>query len=247
MKSICRYLITGIFLLVLSFTIYFAQIMIFNKTEDTFFYLLQDIAFIPVQILIVTIIVNELMARSEKRSMLKKMNMVIGAFFSEVGTELLRHFVTYDMNCEEMKKELAIDSIWDENRFRNAVQYVKRHNYCLSCEGGALLELKAFLASKRTFMLSLLENQNLLEHTSFTDMLWAIFHLTEELDYRKNVECLSKTDCEHVIGDIKRAYGALVEEWLLYVFHLKTDYPFIYSLVTRVNPFCSDARAELRE
>ena len=49
---------------------------------------------------------------------------------------------------------------------------------------GNLDELKLFLISKRNFLLMLLENPNLLEHDAFTDLLRAVFHLTEELGFR---------------------------------------------------------------
>jgi hypothetical protein len=41
-------------LLVISAVAYFVQIIIFRRTEDTFFYMLQDIAFVPIQVLLVT-------------------------------------------------------------------------------------------------------------------------------------------------------------------------------------------------
>ena len=47
-----------------------------------------------------------------------------------------------------------------------------------------LQKSKIFLKEKRMFMLTLLENPNLLEHESFTDLLRSVFHFTEELDKR---------------------------------------------------------------
>lgn len=38
----------------------------------------------------VTVIIHRLLVEREKPAMLQKMNMVIGAFFSEVGTALLK-------------------------------------------------------------------------------------------------------------------------------------------------------------
>jgi hypothetical protein len=86
-----------------------------------------------------------------------------------------------------------------------------------------------------------LENPNLLEHESFTDLLWSVFHLTEELIYRANIRQLPETDYEHLASDIKRAYTLLVFEWLSYLKHLKDDYPYLFSLMVRTNPFDPDA------
>ena len=94
-----------------------------------------------------------------------------------------------------------------------------------------------FLIQKRGFLLRLLENPNLLEHERFTNLLWATFHLAEELEARESMKNLPGTDLEHIAGDIKRLYGHLVAEWVAYVEHLKSNYPFLFSLVVRMNPF----------
>ncbi len=92
MKRINWYLLLGASLLGLSVIAYLVQIAVFRRTTDTFFYLLQDLAFVPIQVLIVTLILNSLLVRREKQAMLKKMEMAIGAFFTDVGTALLWSF-----------------------------------------------------------------------------------------------------------------------------------------------------------
>ena len=114
---------------------------------------------------------------------------------------------------------------------------IKRHN---------LQDLKDFLMKKRQFLLNLLENPNLLEHESFTNLLWAVFHLTEELTHRKNLSALLKTDGEHLANDIKRVERLLVSQWLAYMKHLKSDYPYLFSLAMRTNPFDASASVEVK-
>ena len=106
-------------------------------------------------------------------------------------------------------------------------------------------ELKSFLVGKRGFLLGLLENPNLLEHETFTDLLWAVFHLTEELASREDVRQLADTDYAHLSGDIKRAYVLLISEWVDYMKHLKDHYPYLFSLAIRTNPFDPDASVEI--
>ena len=86
-------------------------------------------------------------------------------------------------------------------------------------------------------MLRLLENPNLMEHERFTDLLWAVLHLEEELEARTSLADLSPADEAHLELDVRRAYNALMAEWLLYVEHLKADYPYLFSLVVRMHPF----------
>jgi hypothetical protein len=87
----------------------------------------------------------------------------------------------------------------------------------------------------------LLENPNLLEHESFTELLWAVFHLTEETACRVDLKQLPDTDCQHLSGDIKRVYGLLISEWLAYMKHLRDNYPYLFHLAARTNPFNPDA------
>jgi hypothetical protein len=37
--------------------------------------------------------------------------------------------------------------------------------------------------------------------------------------------------------DVRRAFCALMAEWILYVEHLKLNYPYLFSLVVRMHPF----------
>ena len=82
----------GLLLILLSIFFYTVHYLIFRDKHHIFIYLLGDIAFVFIEVLLVTLIIHHLLGEREKRAMLKKLNMVIGAFFSEVGTPLLRHF-----------------------------------------------------------------------------------------------------------------------------------------------------------
>jgi len=98
-------------------------------------------------------------------------------------------------------------------------------------------KLRTLLTGKRVFLLGLLENPNLLEQEAFTDLLWSVFHLTEELSVRGDLKCLTDADGKHIADDIKRAYAILIIEWLAYMKHLKHDYPYLFSFAVRTNPF----------
>ena len=82
----------GISLLTVSVLSYFVQIEIFHDPHNTFFYMLQDFAFVPIQVLLVTLILNELLAHRSKQELRAKMNMVIGAFYSEMGYRTVTSF-----------------------------------------------------------------------------------------------------------------------------------------------------------
>jgi hypothetical protein len=246
MKHIKWQTTLGVSLVALSVCIYFIQIEIFRTPRDTFFYLFQDLAFVPISVLTVTLIIDQLLRVREKRALLKKMNMVIGAFFSEVGTTLLKSFADFDLHYDKIRGNLVITSDWSEEDFSIVRKRLGEYDYNVNSKKGDLESLKDFLIGKRDFLLRLLENPNLLEHESFTDVLWAVFHLTEELASRVDVRGLPDTDYKHLSADIKRAYISLISEWVTYMKHLKVDYPYLFSLAVRTNPFNSDASPEVR-
>jgi hypothetical protein len=163
--------------------------------------------------------------------------MVMGAFFSELGNRLLQDLLKYFDNRLEISKHLNITESWTKKDFQKAVDFAHHLKVEFDCRNIDLGGLKAFLAQKREFLLTMLGNPSLLEHDRFTDLLWAITHLDEELEVRPSLIDLPDKDLEHLAGDIQRLYDHLASEWLDYVQHLKSKYPFLFSLVLRTHPF----------
>ncbi|HEX2949120.1 MAG TPA: hypothetical protein VHV83_06080 [Armatimonadota bacterium] len=228
-------------LLSVSIITYLTQILLFHDARNTFFYMLQDFAFVPIQVLLVTLIIDELLRRREKQELQNKLNMVIGAFYSDMGTHLVKELSLVDAHSDYLRSVFSFGADWTDKHFANAQRQVCQHQYAIACQSSDLLNIRAFLLEKRSFLLALLANPNLLEHESFTDLLWSICHLTEELDARIDLTNLPKDDLTHLAGDIQRAYRLLLFEWLAYVKHLRNEYPYIYSLVMRTHPFLAKA------
>jgi signal transduction histidine kinase len=246
MKPSKWYLWLTLLLLLVSAAFYALQLAVFRKPHDTFFYMLQDLAFVPIQVLLVTLILNDLMARRERKQLLQKMNMVIGSFFSEMGSELITALSAYDTNFDLLRRTIKLDSTWKQDEFRTARDKVNSLHHAIDSRQADLSSLKALLLEKRGFVLGLLENQNLLEHQTFTDLLWASTHLNEELQFRPKLSGLPDADYQHLSGDIKRVYALLLAEWLEYANHLRRAYPYMYSLVVRRNPFNEENSAVVK-
>jgi hypothetical protein len=236
----------GLLLVLLSVFFYALHFVIFRDMHHIFIYLLGDIAFVFIEVLLVTLIIHHLLSEREKRAMLKKLNMVIGAFFSEAGTSLLKYFMEFDTNAEKLSKHLIVDNGWSPEHFTQMQVVLQKHDHAIDSRTGNLEGLQNFIVDKRFFLLRLLENPNLLEHEEFTELLWAVFHLAEELSYRASVTDLAETDYKHLSGDIKRAHRLLIREWLSHMEHLKNDYPYLFSLAIRTNPFDPNASVEVK-
>lgn len=236
----------GVILLAIAAGFDLIHFFIFKDSEYIFKFVLAQLGFLPISVLLVTIVVHRLLGRREKQIMLKKLNMVIGSFFSQVGTHLLRYFFGPAHLTPRIRPLLAVGAEWTAKDFEQARSLVEEYDFKITKDMIEWEGLRDFLLAEKGFMLSLLGNPNLLEHESFTELLWAVFHLAEELGSRKKINRLSDVDYDHLIGDIKRAYSRLLVEWLAYMKHLQDDYPYLFSLAVRMNPFNPRAAAEIK-
>ncbi len=224
-------------MVIVSIALYVLQLYLFNSPQQTAFYILQDIAFLPIQVALVTVILGRVMNDRNKRMRLNKINMVIDAFFSEAGTAILIELSELAENIEAVKRILAIRQTWSDADFSKAADYLKSVELPMDCSPKKLASLRVLLIYKRDFLLRMLENPNLLEHDSFTDMLFAVFHITEELIAREDFSSSSEADIKHLEIDARRAFRYLVVQWLYHIRYLSLNYPYLYSLEVRRNPF----------
>jgi hypothetical protein len=237
MKRYANFIILGFILLAISALLYFVHYLVFRDVHHIFIYMVGDLAFLPLEVFLVVIVIERVLARREKDAMLQKLNMVVGAFFSEVGTELMQRLLSCFDRITEVRAQLGVKESWTHGDFKRATSFARATGGEPDCSGVDLEGLKRLLVQKRPFLLALLENPNLLEHERFTNLLWATFHLTEELEARKSLTGLPEADIKHIAGDIQRAHRNLIVEWLFYAEHLKANYPFLFSLVARTHPF----------
>jgi hypothetical protein len=239
-------IILGLTLLALCGIGYYIHYLIFHDVHHIFIYFFGDLAFLPLEVLIVVVVIERLLAGREKQTMLHKLNMVIGAFFSEVGNGLIHDLLPCFDKKQQICEAFAVKQEWRHKDFKLAMNCVGDINARPDFDCVKWDELKEFLVGKRAFLLGLLENPNLLEHERFTDLLWATFHLTEELEARPSFDNLPEHDREHLCIDVQRIYNYLTREWIYYVEHLKNSYPFLYSLVVRTHPFLEHPSAVIQ-
>jgi len=177
----------------------------------------------------------------ERAQRIEKLNMIIGVFFSEVGIKLLKKFSTIDPEVQEIRSALIVSNTWSDDDFLKATTLLNAHSFRLDSRALSLEELHVFLSENKKLLLTLLENPQLFEHDRFTSLLQAVFHLSEELIARGEFGGLPATDYQHISVDMTRVYSQLVIEWLVYMQHLKKNYPYLFSLAMRTNPFDRNA------
>jgi hypothetical protein len=229
-------------LLLVSLVLYGVDFWLFGDGRGICSGFMTNLAFLPVYVLFVTLMIERILKERERAAIRKKMNMVIGVFFTEVGTGLLAEGLVFMADAEAVSRSLRVNPRWERKDFTEALRRLKHREPDVDSRRGDMDRLRGFLATKKDFMLRLLENPNLLEHDDFTDLLWAVFHLVQELEMRPELRGLPDPDLDHLSGDIKRVCTHLLAQWVEYMKHLKQDYPYLFSMAVRTNPMDPDAR-----
>jgi len=218
---------------------------VFRDPDYIFKFILAQLGFLPISTYLVTVIISQLLAKREKQAMLKKLNMVIGSFFSQVGIELLGIVSRGTATFSSRWHFIRVSAEWETEDYANALRELDTLDLDIDNNRVRWKDLQAFLVQEKNFLLNLLGNPNLLEHEAFTELLWAVFHLAEELEHRTDMKQLPRTDINHLTGDLQRVSGFLIRQWLVYMQHLQKEYPFLFSLAVRLNPFDPEARPEI--
>ncbi|HWQ63444.1 MAG TPA: hypothetical protein VN429_03435, partial [Methanospirillum sp.] len=230
-------IVFAIGLLFSSLALFSLHYIVFHDLHQIAFYTLQDLAFLPIEALLVTLILHQLLERQARKSKLNKLNMVIGLFFSEIGVPLMRFFSTRDLDFKQKNVFYLSLETWSHSMYASKKKEALKAPYKIQFFSNDLISVRDMLIKKEDFLVRLLENPLLLEHESFTEVLLAVFHLTDELKHRGSCADLPESDMYHLSGDITRIYSRIIPVWLSYLEYLKADYPYLFSLAIRTNPF----------
>jgi voltage-gated potassium channel len=158
---------------------------------------------------IVTRFTQSLVQRGLNKLRRHRINMLIGVFFTEMGNQLLMLFIHCDPDIKAIREELLVDNGWTVADFTRLRRRLQQAEFGIDIALMDLVTLKGFLKEKGDALIRLIENPDLLEHELFTELLWAVVHLRDELMARHTIVNLPETDIEHLATDSKRAYGLL--------------------------------------
>lgn len=236
----------SILMIILIIIIYGSNYLVLGDAEHIISYIWTHLGFIPVDILVVAFLLDEIIERKEKEAMLEKLDMLMSTFFSEVGNELIRQLSAankYKTNTENLK---SIKN-WNQKDYENKLAELKDISIDFSADVAPeqraefLENLRSLLVAKREFIINLINNPNLLEKEEFTALINSILHLDEELEHRTDLALVNDADFGHLNGDMQRVYSKLVYEWVYYLKYLDKHYPYMIALIIRTNPFDEDA------
>ncbi len=247
MRKQMEFVKIGIALIGLSVVLHGVHFIIFRDFHHVMIYLLGDIAFIPLEVFLVTLVIDRLLEGRERANLMEKLNMLIGLFYQELGQEMLGSCAAADSQIEDIRAKCSVNARWKDADYKHLESVLKDFRYKLDLEKVDLDKLFLLLDGKKELMVNLIANPSLIEHDTFSELLMSVRHVHEELALRKrlNAESESRNDHDHIKLDLERAYGHLVREWLYYMKHLKERYPYLFVTAMVSNPFETRRRTEV--
>lgn len=228
MKKNKYYVMVSVVLLLLSAIMFYIHYLVFGQAENTAYYTLMNLCFIPINSLVVTLLLETLIEAKAKKERIEKLNMLVSIFFTELGFKLMHLIIKGDV-----KTKNSITSFDDLNKIEN---YINNIEYTVDIDDINIKAVKDLLLKNNDLLINLITNENLHQHEIFTDLLMAVIHLRDEILFVET-HGTTQIDDAHIARDIERVYKSIAIQWINYLKYLKINYPFLYNNAIRINPF----------
>lgn len=230
-------LIIAILLIMISVILLYLQCVIFKDAQHTVSLIFTNIAFIPLNVFFTAIVIQTLIEKRNNYHKREKLIMIKGVFFSELGSDLLEKFVKHDSGASVISDQAHVSKNWTNKDFKKLEEVIDEHNFEVDVYNLDLEKFSDLLNKNKEFLFSIITNPSLMEHETFSDMIIALFHLKEELkDIYINLDS-SCSDRQHLKEDIRRLYRLMSKTWVVYMKHLKDEYPNLFIKAMVHNPF----------
>ncbi|WP_195938799.1 hypothetical protein [Romboutsia sp. 1001713B170131_170501_G6] len=237
-------MLIGAFLILLSLFLHYIHYLVFKDAHHTLIFLFADIAFIPMEVFFTTLFIDKLLEKRERAHIVEKLSLLIGVFFTEVGTKLLNQFTIGDKNINNIRNMVDLDKlINDADYFKNIKLVTSKYDYKIDLNNIDLTVIKNSLHESKNLLVILISNEYLHDHETFTETIMALFHLKEEIDTRYNLD-IQEYEKEHLESDISQVYRYLTYMWCHYINYLSYNYPSLYIKALINNPFDTRSKKE---
>lgn len=225
----------GVSFIGLSIMLHGLHFAIFKDIHHLMIFLIADIAFIPLEVFFVSVVLEKMLEKHDDEQIRKKMNMLLGVFYQESGNKLLSMMVDAD-KCIDDVNNVEVCFTWTKDNYLKLANKIKNHNHKLLIERINLDDVLCLLELNKDMLIQLIMNPLLHEHESISEILMSTLHLYDELKQR-NLESLSQEDLDHLTIDFERMYKYLSLEWVTYMTHLQGDYPYLFLAAVKSNPY----------
>lgn len=226
-----------IIMVTLAIIIYFVHYVIFGEVVSTVSGIVLSLAYVPIGVLYNFLVLSKVMKKSKQMKLERRMNVIIGSFFHEIGNEVMYSIVEGDENKEQLNYLCNASMDWEKKDFKKLLAIIKRYECKININNINLNKLKKTLHNKEDFLLDLIINSNLEEYDGFSEMIMSLLHLRDEFSSLFTNGVLNEEDRYHMTNDICKVYKWLLRFRVQYVENLKEYYPLMFMKLMKNSPF----------
>ena len=135
-------ILIGTGLVTLSLILHYVHYLIFKDAHHTMIFLVADIAFIPMDVFFTSLILDRFLEKREKDHLLGKLNMLIGVFYTEVGTKLLLNIAEGDNDRGFLSGASITNDTWKKKPFEKLHNRILKHDYNVDINKVSLENIK---------------------------------------------------------------------------------------------------------
>lgn len=230
-------IINTIILFFISCCLYLFHFIFFREILSTISAIIISLAFIPVQMIFDTLVIDNIMERREKSKREKKINMIVGSFYNILGNELLSFLVDVDPDNPSIKSLTKVSKGCCDDDFCNLKYDLLEYDFKINIEEIDLERLKDILLKNNSFLVDLMISSVIDEDEEFSKMIMSVAHLRDELTSRMKNKSLYEYEFIHIKADIEYSYKLLTNQWVDYMKHLKKFYKELFIKALIESPF----------
>jgi len=224
-------------MLALSAAAYTLHYLLFRDLHHILIFFFHDLAFLPLEVVLVSLVFEKLLSRSRSDEYHGKITMLESVFFSESGCDLLLYLHSCDPNGSQLRERLALDACWGKREYAAAAAFLKRYPFKIDSEKLDFYGIHYHLSTRHAYLLKIIDNPALMEHEDFTDLILDIYLLWEELDGHDDLYSLPPDARARLCELVNSIYTLLTDEWLDNARNIQEHQPARLNKIIQSNPF----------
>ncbi|MBU0580353.1 MAG: hypothetical protein KKA19_04170, partial [Candidatus Margulisbacteria bacterium] len=158
-------------LLLLSVLIYLVHFWIFHDFHHISIYFVGDLGFMGIEALIVYYVIDHLLKTREKAALRKKLNMLAGIFFYDLGIKVINELNNLVQNKDAQAANICVQEGWADKDFLRVQKNIPELQLKFQYKNEVVENLAKVLSAGKELIIRLMENPSLHEHEIFSDML----------------------------------------------------------------------------
>lgn len=223
--------------MLLSVFFYVIHFAIFGDAVKTISGLMLSLAYVPLGVTYQILVLDKLFEARLKIRSTRKINMILGSFYYEVGNSILKTIAEVDENINSLQSLWVISEDWKQIDFSKLEAFVSEYRCCIDMDILQYERISDILKEQGGFLLSLVINPNLEEYEEFTNMIISILHMRDLLVNRNKNKILEDYEKYYLKHEICNLYRFLLIEWVKYMNYLRDFYPSLFIRALMNSPF----------